>query len=249
MLVQRASSYFRTNRNRPLSHALVRLSESPEVSGRRLRVLDVGGSQSFWRTVAPPPIELTILNGPASFHKAEWFPERPEVGGSSGPDAPRLIVGDALDLSPHHGAFDVVVCNSVIEHVGDWEAMRRCARELRQVAPRGWVQTPAHGFPVEPHYALPFVHWLPMPLKAGVLLHVPHRNSPPERTREYARWTAERINLLTRAELRHLFDWADIRSERVLGITKSFVATWGMDLDPSAPHRPAVEVTHPAEAV
>ena len=56
-------------------------------------------------------------------------------------------------------AFDLVYCSSVIEHV---EPARRAAfaAELRRVG-RGWfVQTPAFGFPLEPHSLLPGAHWL-----------------------------------------------------------------------------------------
>ena len=103
--------------------------------------------------------------------------------------------------------FDIVYCNSVIEHV---PRARRAAfaAELRRVG-RGWlVQTPAWSFPLEPHALLPFAHWL-----------------PPAARRRYWRLGAagswEQIELLRRRELEALFGPA--HAERFAGLVKSWV--------------------------
>lgn len=61
-------------------------------------------------------------------------------------------------------AFDVVISNHVIEHVGDAAAQRRHLEELRRVmAPSGriYLAVPNRWMLVEPHYRLAFLSWLP----------------------------------------------------------------------------------------
>jgi SAM-dependent methyltransferase len=105
------------------------------------------------------------------------------------------------------GEFDLVYSSSVIEHVAP--ARREAfAAELRRVG-RGWfVQTPAYGFPVEPHSLLPFAHWLPVPLRR-----------PYWRLGAAGAW--EEISLLGRGELEALFGPA--RPERFGPLVKSWV--------------------------
>jgi ubiquinone/menaquinone biosynthesis C-methylase UbiE len=81
-----------------------------------------------------------------------------------------MIVGDARDLSMFADqSFDMVICNSVIEHVGNWLDMRVAANEARRVGKRGWFQAPAFEFPLEQHFLLPFIHWLADPLQVSII--------------------------------------------------------------------------------
>jgi SAM-dependent methyltransferase len=104
-------------------------------------------------------------------------------------------------------AFDLVYCSSVIEHVPP--ARRGAfAAELRRVG-RGWlVQTPAFGFPLEPHALLPGAHWLPTRLRR-----------PYWRLGATGGW--EEISLLRRSELESLFGPA--LPERIGPLVKSWV--------------------------
>jgi SAM-dependent methyltransferase len=61
-------------------------------------------------------------------------------------------------------AFDVVISNHVIEHVGDADAQRAHLRECARVlAPdgRGYLAVPNRWMLVEPHFRLAFLSWLP----------------------------------------------------------------------------------------
>jgi glycosyltransferase involved in cell wall biosynthesis len=60
--------------------------------------------------------------------------------------------------------FDVVISNHVIEHVGNENAQRNHLTELRRVLKPsgvGYLATPSRWMPVEPHYRLAFLSWLP----------------------------------------------------------------------------------------
>lgn len=61
-------------------------------------------------------------------------------------------------------AFDVVLTNHVIEHVGDEQAQRAHLAELRRVLRPdgvGYLAVPNRWMLVEPHYKLAFLSWLP----------------------------------------------------------------------------------------
>jgi len=216
------SGSFRERRNRLLVRRLGDLAQKVELrDGRRLRVIDIGGAPGFWRTLAADavPADVTLVN-------IEPVP-LPEA--RHGQMAFAAVGGDARDLKGFaDGAFDLVISNSVLEHVGQWGDIERAAREMRRLAAHGWVQTPAFGFPVEPHFALPFVHWLPVPLRAALLPHLPHQGYEHLRFGSLgdARRAVEEINLLTGRELKYLFPDAELLRERVLGVSKSFIAAW-----------------------
>lgn len=70
-------------------------------------------------------------------------------------------VGDVLQLPVAPATVDVVLCNHTYEHVPD---ARRLFEEIHRVLkPGGVVYFSAMNarWPIEPHYHLPFVHWLP----------------------------------------------------------------------------------------
>ena len=108
------------------------------------RILDVGCGELGLLGVAPG-LNVTGVD----------VDERPAYPG-------RFVRADATERLPFaENEFDIAYANSVIEHIAP-ERREAFARELRRVA-RGWyVQTPAFGFPVEPHSLLPAAHWLPL---------------------------------------------------------------------------------------
>lgn len=79
----------------------------------------------------------------------------------SGPNRPAFLNGDAMRLPLADESVDVVICAQVYEHV---PSDVRLAQEIyRVLKPGGFVffSGPNKLFPVEPHYYLPFLHWLP----------------------------------------------------------------------------------------
>jgi SAM-dependent methyltransferase len=123
--------------------------------------------------------------------------------------------GDATQLPYGDGAFPVAFSNSVIEHIPR-ELQPAFASEIRRVAERYFVQTPNRYFPIEPHYQFPLFQFLPRRTQRALN----QRFSLGWRTR--GEW--EEVNLLTARDMRRLFPDAEIRRERLFGLTKSLIA-------------------------
>lgn len=74
----------------------------------------------------------------------------------------RLVEGTTLPYDDD--AFDVVITNHVIEHVGDIDAQLHHLSEIRRVLRkdgRVYLAVPNAWRLVEPHFRLPFLSWLP----------------------------------------------------------------------------------------
>ena len=207
-----AVNSFRKRRGQALASRLARLADE---LGRPLSIIDVGGRRDYWNNVTLDGIgQITLVNNdPAELHRVS---EKEELFED--------VIGDARALTDvGNCAFDFYHSNSVIEHVGKWDDMEAMAREAVRVAPHGWLQTPAWEFPVEPHFRLPFMHWLATPARAALLkLSPPYRDN----SRTERRFHAERINLLSRHECGLLFPDARIDTERLLLLPKSYIAVW-----------------------
>ena len=77
----------------------------------------------------------------------------------------RIVSGTTLPFES--GSFDVVISNHVIEHVGNDAAQREHLQELRRVLRRDgvvYLAAPSRWMLVEPHFRLPFLSWLPVPM-------------------------------------------------------------------------------------
>lgn len=155
------------------------------------RILDVGSGSRGLIALAPH-LDITGVD----------LESRPDYPGP-------FVQADASEGLPFaDDAFDLAYCNSVIEHVPP-ERRTAFAAELRRVA-RGWyVQTPAVGFPIEPHSLLPGAHWLPRPMRGAYW-------------RLGAGSDIDEIHLLSRREFEALFGPA--RRERFGPLTKSWIA-------------------------
>ncbi|MEO8578366.1 MAG: class I SAM-dependent methyltransferase, partial [Gemmatimonadales bacterium] len=127
------------------------------------------------------------------------------------------------------GSFDVVFSNSVIEHVGSYDQQRAMAAEIRRVGKRYWVQTPNKRFPLEPHFLFPFFQYLPSAVRTQLVnrFDVGWYKRIPDLAA--ARAEVDSIQLLTKRKFAALFPGATIHSEKIGGLTKSFVAYDGWD--------------------
>jgi hypothetical protein len=180
----------------------------------RAKVLDVGGNAEYWLDLEQVwrgrNIEFTLVN---------IEPERIAD--------PRFtsLVADCRNLSGFaDNSFDVIHSNSVLEHVGRWQDMRAMAREVRRLAPRYFVQTPNFWFPLEPHFRVPFFHWLPEPMRIALVRRRGCGAFPRAETIDDAQRFIEDSILIDAPRLAALFPEAKIERERVFGLTKSIIA-------------------------
>ena len=170
------------------------------------RIIDLGGTSSIWVHVGVP-LDITVVNLPGV-----------DVEESSAPQHRiKFVVGDATQLPYRDLSFDVVFSNSVIEHVGNASKRRDFAREVRRLAPRFYVQTPSVFFLLETHTGLP-LGWA-MPVWAKNWFHRRWERALPEWHEMILGTTCVR-----KSEVRELFPDAEVLTERVLGISKSYVA-------------------------
>lgn len=179
-----------------------------------VHILDVGGTVGYWRTLesllGSRNIRFTLVNLGGEPRDEGRFAIRP---------------GNACDLAEYaDDSFDIVHSNSVIEHVGRWQEMRRMAEEVRRLAPTYFLQTPNVWFPVEAHFSLPFIHWLPEQMRAAILYAPKGKFVPRDAPYDAAIEMVQRVNLLSRNQLSRLFPDARMVAERVGGLAKSWIA-------------------------
>ena len=116
----------------------------------------------------------------------------------------------------------------MIEHVP--KALQPAfAEEIRRVGERYFVQTPNRWFPIEPHYQMPLVHFLP----ERALRALNQRFTMGFRAK--GEWYE--TTLLSASDLRRLFPEAQIHREKRFGLTKSLMVVRG----PGGASRPAPE--------
>lgn len=202
-----------------------RFRELVDALPRPVRILDVGGTTSFWERLGyagVDGIEVVLLN--------LMEQDVPHANLTS-------AVGDAADLSEFaDDEFDVVVSNSVIEHLPTLELQSRMASGVRRVGRRLYLQTPNRYFPLEPHFLFPFFGVLPIRVRAFLLQRMdlgwhPRRPDPAEALAD-----VRSVRLMTGGEMRRLFPDARFENERFLLFTKSFIVLegWGPSGDQQA---------------
>jgi len=180
-----------------------------------MSVIDLGGVPDFWLKAPRHPRELVCVN----------LDSRITVPVSQGGHDPNLdwircVQADACAFRGVHA--DLVVSNSLIEHVGGVGPREALARTVQILGAAYWVQTPYRYFPVEPHWMFPGMQFLP--LRARQVVARRHWSVGTKYSREYADREATWTELIGKTELRQLFPDAQIWEERLLGLTKSIVA-------------------------
>jgi SAM-dependent methyltransferase len=196
--------------------------------GPDTKVLDLGSQSgaNIAGVLAGTPVRaentyIADIDAAALERGAKQYGFRPVLVGEDG----RLPFPDAY--------FDIVYCNSVIEHVTlpkneIWSTrsgkvfrerslthQHAFAREIQRVGRQFFVQTPYRWFVLEAHSWLPFVGWLPRELVVPILKHS---------RKFWPKWTAPDWHLLNKKQLASMFDDAEIRDEKWMGLTKSIMA-------------------------
>lgn len=210
------SSKFRKKRFRLIEDIIEELARHKPV----VSILDVGGRGAYWDLMRPDlfrKTRITVLNLES---------ELPGGGESTGDDGRdiRYRVGDGCAMPEFADrSFDLVHSNSVIEHVGSLQNMTRFADETCRVGNAYYVQTPYLGFPIEPHYGVPFVHWLPAPCRARLLSRVKLGYAGGRMDYRAALAAADHTQIVDKTLMRRLFPDGALMRERFALMTKSLV--------------------------
>ena len=192
-----------------------------------MRVLDLGGTPAFWSAVPARPASVVLLNVldvdalPAPAHPEGTDEAETDEAETDGVE---IVHGDACDPpdSVIGRSYDLVVSNSVIEHVGGHARREQFAANVSKLAPHHWIQTPNRYFPVEPHWIFPAMQFLPVPARAAVVRRWPL--APAHPVGRDAVGAALSVELLTEAQMRYYFPDSALLHERVAGLTKSLIA-------------------------
>ena len=192
--------YFRTRRLR-------RFARTFGVCGSTT-VLDLGGDEYYWHWLSPCPT-VTVANLEARDLRRDAMP---------------WVQADGRLLPFEDGTFDVVYCNSVIEHLPDEPSRDAMAREIARVGRGYCVQTPNRWFPVEAHTLTPGFHFLPRSWQVRLARNFTVWGWLQRPGRDEARGFVENTQLLAEKDMHRAFPDATIERERFLGLTKSISA-------------------------
>lgn len=191
-----------------------------QVAGKtgRCSIIDIGGTRQYWSIV------------PAEFlqaHRVSILITNITEPGEPHPDAAETFSyapADACSLPYPDNSFDIAHSNSVIEHVGDWDAQVRFGREVARIAAGYFVQTPNYWFPWEPHFGTVGFQFLPMPLQISMLMARQRGFRQRAATVDAAVRSIQGCQLLDARRFRTLFPDAELVREKFLGMTKSLMA-------------------------
>jgi len=163
-------------------------------------VLDVGaGTGDFWRVALSSAPAAMLGNRIVAVDLHRQMPN----------DVFRWrVIADARRLPFRDGAFGVVFSNSVLEHVGGLVEQQRMAREIERVGKSHFLQVPSRWFPIEAHFFLPFLSYLPVRWQVQV-------------TRLLFGFDEE-IHLPTRRAAQRLFPGSVVETERFWGLPKAY---------------------------
>jgi len=132
----------------------------------------------------------------------------------------KVCIYDGFTIPVEDGHFDLLICNSVIEHV-PLHQRPPLVKEMRRVAKKIFCQTPALSSILDPHFIIPIIHWLPKWLGYYLVYISPWKilSRPSKATIDDYFWGT---NLLDKKEIRALFPHSDIYMETFLCLPKSY---------------------------
>lgn len=196
--------YFRPRRKR----AFMKLF--PEVASGA-PVVDLGGTAGWWKEDFPESVDISIVNIDDD--------HREEVTQSGF----KFFRTDGRSLPFADKEFHLAFSNSVIEHVGDLRDQKRFAHEAMRCGRKLYLQTPNKWFPVEPHLMTAFIQWLPFKMSRRLLRYFSLWGLVAKPSQKQIDEFLRTTRLLSRSELKQIFPTAQIKEEKFLGMTKSFI--------------------------
>jgi hypothetical protein len=214
---------------------------------RPVRVLDLGGTSEMWRrwgVTEADGFEVTLLN----HHRIDGTHRHAPLSQRF----VRELRADALTLSPSLLAgYDLIFSNSMLEHLPLREDQETLAGLIVGSGLPYFIQVPNKLSPVDPHFPHPFVPFFaifPRELQARLLTLSELGSGSRAATLADARLQFATYHPLGHADLRRLFPSATLRTQWLLGLPMSIIATWRPASasrkadadDPGRPHRPSL---------
>lgn len=225
--LDRAASNYRDRSHERRAELFVRLMR-PRAGER---ILDLGGADGSFaaRIARRVPVRVTVAD------VADTRLQARDRYGFDEVELDTATMGRAVSLPFDDAAFDLVLCNSVIEHVTlpkhecleaglrerEWceragAAQRSFAHEIQRVGRAYFVQTPHRSFPIDAHTWLPFTNFLRHDATRRLVALL---DAMWVKKCGVADW-----HLLSTADMERLFPGAAIHVERVAGLPKSIIA-------------------------
>lgn len=201
----------RKRRTRLVQNLIKQLGDSD------IRILDVGGTLDFWNNMGftgDEKCRVIIVN--LQNYDTSGYPFITSIKGD----------GRNIDMFSDR-EFDLVISNSVIEHVGNSDDQKRFAKEIMRLGKNYLVQTPYYYFPMEPHFLFPCFQFLPEKLQIFLLMHFNLGYYQKTKDRREIANILHSVKLLKRREVATLFPEAIIIEEQMFGITQSLLAIGG----------------------
>jgi len=195
----------------------------PNMDGKS--ILDLGGYDGWYMDFikrACPNLKITIAD-----HDKNGL----DIARKKGYDI--VLLDGAKKLPFENNQFDIVFCNSVIEHVTTpkdeiWNLtsgiefkkrsfiiQKHFANEIMRISKSYFVQTPNKKFFLEHHTWLPFIQFIPRKTLVKVLRFT---------NKFWIKKTAPDWNLLTGVEIQEMFSDAKILKEKFIFMNKSLIA-------------------------
>lgn len=175
-------------------------------------ILDVGGTENYWKMMGVDEefnTHISIVNTISTSMVNEKISH---------------IIGNGCNLCLSNNSFDIVFSNSVIEHVGDLTSQNEMAQEVIRVGKNIFIQTPNKNSFLEPHFLFPFFQFLPKNWQIWLVKNFKMGLFKKQNTPDEARKLVESIRLLTKMEFLQLFQGAKCFTEKVFGMSKSYIA-------------------------
>ena len=207
-------------RRKRLKHLIQFISDIIERENlTTIRICDLGGTYRYWflfpfNKFEKVTFEITIVNLDSIIEdeKTKYAAQLDYSNLSF-----KTEVGNACDLPQYEtDRFDLTTSNSVVEHVGGWYNIKMFASESQRVSKYHFIQTPNYWFPVEPHYVLPLIHFLPRPIHTRLLMLIKGRPF------DKATSNFENNRMLTKSEFKYVYPNSALIKEKFLLLNKSF---------------------------
>jgi len=182
-------------------------------------ILDIGGTTEYWKILEDNylrkfNVKITLLNLPSTkIVKDTKFIKHISTDATN-----------SIWKKLNHNKFDLIHSNSVIEHVGELDKMRKFALNITSFRGGYYVQTPNYWFPIEPHSMTVFFHWLPVPVRVFLVKKFQLGHWKKARTSFEANEIVNSARLLDKAQFSRMFFDAEIIPEKFFFLTKSYVA-------------------------